>query len=256
MSVHQLQHRITSTLQRNMVVRHKGTAPCTIVYQFVAQQIGFQRTDPIAANTLHPVQSFYQINKLFACSLTEVADIHTRQHYFLATFPGCFLSLLYQRGNSRITAKPTGIRYGTISTEIVTTILHLQEITRPVSPRARWRKGLDVLRLLGFVCRDIIATYKSLRKKLDKVRLLIRTQHQIYTLNLADAHGFQLGVAPCHYDKRSRILTHQPMNGLTTLMVSHLRHRTSINQTDVSLFTLLGRLDTQLTEHFAKGGGF
>ena len=41
-AVHQLQHGIAATLQRNVVVRHEGSALGAVVDELVANQIGFQ----------------------------------------------------------------------------------------------------------------------------------------------------------------------------------------------------------------------
>ena len=133
MAMHQLQHRITTTLQRNMPVWHESSALGTIVYQFIAQQVGLHTTDTIALHTLHSIQRLYQVHKAFACRLAKVTNVHTRQHNFLGTLTDSLLGLRHQRGYRWITAEATGIRNRAIGAEIVTAVLYLQEIARPIS---------------------------------------------------------------------------------------------------------------------------
>ena len=131
-----------------MIVRHEGTALGTIVYQLVTQQIGLQRTDTVAPYALHLVQRLHQIDELLTRRLTEVADVHTRQHDFLSAFSSSLLGLFHQRRYRRVTAETAGIGNGTIGTKVVAAVLHLQEVACPVTPRTRRGKTLDVLRLL------------------------------------------------------------------------------------------------------------
>ena len=133
MTVHQFQHRIATALQRNMVMRHKSPALCTVVYQLGAQQVGFQTTDTITLNTFNGIQCLHQIDEFLACRLAEVTNVHTRQHNLLTTFAGGFLSLCHQRGNGWVTTETTGIGYRTIGTEVVAAVLNLQEIAGAIA---------------------------------------------------------------------------------------------------------------------------
>ena len=221
-AVHQLQHGIAATLQRNVVVRHEGSALGAVVDEFVANQIGFQRTDAIAADALDSIECLDEVDKVLACSLSEVTDVDTRQHNLLTTFACSLLSLCHQRGDGRIATEATGIGNGAVGTEVVTAVLYLQEVAGAIASRAGRCKGLDVLGLDGFVCRDVIATYEPIRQELDEVGLLVRAQHQVDTLNLANALWLQLGIAASDNDKGARILTNHAMNSLTTLVVGHI----------------------------------
>ena len=95
-SVHQFQYRVAAALQGNMEMRHERPALRTEGNQLVRQQIGLQRTNPIAADTLQPVERLHQVDELLACRLAEIADVHSRQHDFLASLPGCLLCLRHQ----------------------------------------------------------------------------------------------------------------------------------------------------------------
>ena len=236
-----------------MEMGHESTALSTEVDEFVAQQIGFQTADAIAANTLYLVECLHQINELLACGLSEITDIHTRQHNLFTALERCLLSLSHQRRYAGIATEPTGIGNGAVGAEIVTTILHLQEIARAIASRTTGCKTTDVLRLLRHIGSCCTAMDKSIGEKLNEVCLLVGSQHQIDTLYLAHLLRLQLGIASRHHHKSTRMLAHHAMNGLTTLMVSHLGHRTSINQTNVSLFALGCRQHPQLLKHLCKG---
>ena len=134
MTVHQFQHRVTTALQRNMEMRHKRPTLCAIGNQLIRQQIGLQRTDPITADALHSIQCLHQIDELLTRRLAEIADVHTRQHDLLTPFRCRLFSLGHQRGDRRVTRESACIWDRTIGTEIVTAVLHLQEISRPVPP--------------------------------------------------------------------------------------------------------------------------
>ena len=98
-----------------------------------------------------------------------------------------------------------------------------------------------------------VAFYKAITQKLDEVCFLVTAQHQVYTFYMCHLLRLQLGIAARHHDKGAWILAHQPVDGLPALMVSHLRHRTRIDETDVSLLTLFCRLYAHLLKHLAKG---
>ena len=159
MAVHQLQHRIAAALQRNMVMRHEGTTRCAVINEFVTQQVGLQRTDTIALNTLNSVQGLHQVHKAFACCLAKVTDVHACQHYFLAALACSLFSLCHQRGYRRITTEATSVRNRTIGAEIITAVLNLQEVARTIAARTAGRKGFDILRLLRIVSGNLIVCH-------------------------------------------------------------------------------------------------
>ena len=145
MAVHQLQNGVGATLQRDMEVRHEGAALGTIVYEFIAQQVGFQRADAVAPNRLHSVERLHQVNEPFTSRLAEVTDVDTRQHNLLASLGSGLASLRHQRLNAGVTAETAGVGNGTVSAEIVAAVLHLQEETGTIATRTAGSKRPDVL---------------------------------------------------------------------------------------------------------------
>ena len=87
---------------------------------------------------------------------------------------------------------------------------------------------------------------KPLTKILHQICLLMTTQYQIHPLNLYHRFGFQLRIAARHHHESPGVLSHHPVNSLTTLMIGHLRHRTSVDQADIRLFPLLSCAHAQL----------
>ena len=238
-----------------MEVRHKRPALRTELYQLVRQQVRLQGADPESADALHAVERLHQVNEALTSSLAEVADIHARQHDLLAPLAGSLLSLCHQRSDSRITREPARVRDSTIGTEIVAAILNLQEIASTVTTRARWRKRLDILCLLRKEAL-LPVTRPSLREILDQPSLLVRPQHEVHALDAAHVFRLQLGITTSDHHKSPGMIPHHPVDSLTTLPVGHFRHRTSIDQTDVSLLPLLRRHDTILLKHLRESRCF
>ena len=103
MTVHQLQHRVAAALQGDMEMRHKRPALRTIGNQLIRQQVRLQRTDAVTADALHRVERLHQIDKTLTRGLSEITDVHTRQHDLLTPLSHRLLSLSHQRGNRGIT---------------------------------------------------------------------------------------------------------------------------------------------------------
>ena len=237
-------------------MRHEASARMgTIVDKIVAEQIGFQTADAIPADSLHLIKGLHQINKALASRLPEVTYVHTRQYYLLATFTNSLFCLFHQRGNSRVTTETTCIGYGAIGTEIVAAILHLQEEARTVATRATGSKRLDVLRLHNIVLLRRHPTPR-VRKILYQARLLIRTQNQVHTLYLRNKLSIKLGIASGDNYKGTGMLAYHAVYSLTALMVGHVSHRASIDQTYISLLALGGRAYAECLQRFPKSRSF
>ena len=135
-AVHQLQHLIAATLQRDVEVGHEGTAPGTISYQFIIAEIRLQTRDAVTPNALHLVQSLHQVEEILVGGLSEVADVHAGEHYFLATLSCSLLRLLHEGGDGGIARVAAGEGNRAIGAIIVAAVLHLQEVARAVATRA------------------------------------------------------------------------------------------------------------------------
>ena len=95
-AVHQPQHLVAPALQRDMEMRHEGTALRTIGNQLVRQQVRLYRRNTVAAHALHLVERLHQIRKRLPRRLAEVADVHARQHNLLTPFRSRLLRLFHQ----------------------------------------------------------------------------------------------------------------------------------------------------------------
>ena len=249
MTVHQPEHLIAATLQGNMEMGHEMGTKGTIVDEFIGEQVGFKTADTITFNTLNPVECLHQVEERLTRRLPEVADVHTGEHNLLPPRFHRLFCLLHQRSNRRVAAKATGKRNGAIGAEIVTSVLYLQEETCTVASRTAGSKGCYLLGLHCIVLMERVRTrplsasthgfHPLPCQELHQLGLLIGTQHQIHTLNLAHRLGFELRIASCHYHKSTWIAACHPANGLPALMVGHLRYRTGVDETEVGFLAFL-----------------
>ncbi len=240
-TMHQLQHLIATTLQRNMEMWHKSTALRAISYQIIITQIGLQAGYSITLNSIHLVECLHQIEKTLMSCPSEVTYVNTSYHYFLSSLACRPLGLFHQRGDTWITRVAPGKGNGAISTIIVAAILYLQKITGTASSRTRRLKRTNVLSLHTVMFVQSIHTTllqscfqsKLLRPGIAEVlyqmRFLVGTQHKVYTFYLAHILRFKLRIATCHNNKRSRILAHHTVYSLTTLMIGDFCYRASVN---------------------------
>ena len=91
---------------------------------------------------------------------------------------------------------------------------------------------------------------------LNQVRLLVSTQHEVYTLYLADILRFELRITARHDNECARIVSHHPVDSLTAFMIGNFCYRAGVNQTNISFLSLFSSNDTHIFEHFAKSGSF
>ena len=179
MPVHKSQHLVASALQRYVEMWHKRTALRTEVDELIAYQVGLQTAYSVSADALHLVESAHEVDKSLTGGLTEVADVHSRQHNLLPPLCSSLLGLRHKRVDRGITTKPSGKGDCTVCAEIVATVLHLQEISRPSASRTARRKSAYILCLHRIILVKMSIDIHSpfLRQKLYKVCLLVGTQH-------------------------------------------------------------------------------
>ena len=249
-TAHQLQHIVTATLQRNMEMRHKSTRTRNIFNNLIRQQIGLDGRDTITFYTLHFIQFLHQIKKCFACRLSEIPDIHSGNNYFLSAFPGCPASLRHYVLNPSVTAASTGKRNRTIRAKIVTTILHLQEITGTVTPRTRRRKTANIFgsRRNGFSLLMLL----QISKVIHQLPFLLRTENKVYPFNIRYLFRLQLSITSGDNNKGTRMLFSQPMDGLPALFIGNLSNRTSIYNTNIGFLSFTRSTDTGFFQNSAN----
>src|SRR5574344_1918782 len=160
MTVHQFKYRITTTLKRNMKMRHESTTMTAIIYQFITEQIRLQTANPITMDTLYSIQGSYKIFKAFSCGPSEITDVHSCEDDFLSTLSGCLRSLSHEGGYSRITTETTCIRNGAIGAEIIAAILYLEEVPRTITTTATWCKRSNLLCLDSMERRCMLTALK------------------------------------------------------------------------------------------------
>ena len=95
-TVHELEHLVIATLQRDMEVRHEGTRVGTVLDELVVDEVGFQRTDAIALYALHTVEGFDQVEERLAGGLAKLSDVHACEHNLLAAFACRLFGLFHE----------------------------------------------------------------------------------------------------------------------------------------------------------------
>ena len=90
----------------------------------------------------------------------------------------------------------------------------------------------------------------------EEVFFLLGSQHDVHTFYLRHRLRFQLGIATGHHDKRTRMLFDQSVDSLTTLLVRHFGHRTSIHHTNIRFLALARRTYARFPQNFTDSRGF
>ena len=272
-AVHQLEHLIASALQRNVEMRHKGTALGTILYEIIIAEIRLQTRDAVTLDSFYLIHRLDKVDESLVGSLTEITDIHTGNDDFLTAFSSRLLTLSHKRLDAWVARIASGKWNGAIGAIIIAAVLHLQEITGTVATRARRLEGLDFLRLHAIMLMKSrsIAVLRSqssqsvflskflrpcIAEILNQVRLLVSTQHEVYTLYLADILRFELRITARHDNECARIVSHHPVDSLTAFMIGNFCYRAGVNQTNISFLPLFSSNDAHIFEHFAKSGSF
>ena len=272
-TVHQLEHLIASALQRNVEMRHKSSALGTILYEIIITEIRLQTRDAVTLDSFYLIHRLDKVDESLVGSLAEIADIHTGNDDFLTAFSSRLLTLSHKRLDARVARIASSKRNGAIGTIIVAAVLHLQEITGTVATRARRLEGLDFLRLHAIMLMKSrsITVLRSLSSQsvflskflrpciaeiLNQMRLLVSTQHEVYTLYLADILRFELRITARHDNECARIVSHHPVDSLTAFMIGNFCYRAGVNQTNISFLPLFSSNDAHIFEHFAKSGSF
>ncbi len=186
----------------------------------IGQQVGFNGGDTKPLNPFNLVKCMQQFNKSFFGSTSEITNIDTSEHNLFASLLNHLLSLLHQIGYGAVAAPPPGKGDGTERAEVVTTILHLQEITSAVIGRDRRHEGTDTMSLGGDHLSFVF--FVQIIEILHHIELLLSTQHQVDTFNLGDLLRLELCITTCHHNKCGRILLNCFSNGLSPLFICQL----------------------------------
>ena len=87
-SVHETEHCIAATLQWDMKMGHECPALGAITDKVVGDEIGLKATDTETLYAFHLIECTHEIEERLLGVLSEITNIHTGEHDFLATFCG------------------------------------------------------------------------------------------------------------------------------------------------------------------------
>ncbi len=144
---HQLEHLVAARLQRNVEVRGKvpalrGQPP----EQVVGQEVGLDASDAVTLNALHLVEGPTEVVECLARASSEVANIDSGQHDFLAALTDHLAGLFDELADVRIAASSARHRDGAVRAEVVAAVLHLEEMPCAVVGRAAGMESVDFLK--------------------------------------------------------------------------------------------------------------
>ena len=253
-AVHELEHGIGATLQRNVEMRHKGTRLGAKSDNFVGEQVGLNARYAEAFNFFYLVESAQQINELLAGVFAKVADIHTGNHDFLAALGSHFARLPHKALNGAAPASSARHRNGAIGAKIVASVLHLQPIACAATPLARWAKGVNLV--VGRYLHLLLPMAEPLLHIVGNMQFLLAAQHHIHPLNSSNFLAFELGIAPGDHHQRIGIALDEAANVLAALLIRQFRNATRVHHTHLRHIALLRRHNAALGKQCADGGGF
>ena len=95
-TVHEFEHLVIATLQRDMEVRHEGTRVGTVLDELVVDEVRLQRTDAVALDALHTVEGFDEVEECLAGGFAKLSDVHAGEHNLLAAFACSLFGLLHE----------------------------------------------------------------------------------------------------------------------------------------------------------------
>ena len=247
MAAHQAQHRVASTLQRNVEVRHKRTRAGAEVDNLIGEQVGLNRRDTVSLDSLHSIESTDKVDEALPRILAEVADVHPRNHNLLATLGSHLAGLGHKRLNRATAAASTRKRNSAIAAEVVATILYLQEIARAVATRAARAERPDILSRRNLHLR--LARSEPAVEISRNFHFLLTAKHNIHPINGSHLIFLELGIAARHHNHCIGIAVSKAAYRLAALLVGKFSNTASIHHTDVGHLTRLGTANTTLSKN-------
>ena len=89
-----------------------------------------------------------------------------------------------------------------------------------------------------------------------QLTFLLGSKHHIHPFDGRHLLGFQLRITTSYHHESTRMVLHQAMDSLTTFLVGHLGHGTSIDDTNVRFLALAHRTHSRFLQHLSDGGSF
>ena len=124
------QECVAAALQRNVEMPLEFGSGGNPVHNFWRNQVGLNGRNPVPVNAFHLIQRLEQIQKTFSGGTSKISGVYPREHHLPNLLRSYLPGLFYRFAHRNIPAPAPGIRHRAICTEVVTSILNLQETSR------------------------------------------------------------------------------------------------------------------------------
>ena len=130
---HFTQYGIASRLERDMVMWQELGSGCDPIDHFLCKKVRFDRRYPVSFDAFHIIQLPDQLEECLSCRLSEISGIDSCEHDLLDTFSRYRFCLRNDFRNRYVAAFASCVWNRAVMTFIVTSVLNLEEGTRPFS---------------------------------------------------------------------------------------------------------------------------
>ena len=95
-AVHQAEHLVASTLQRDVEMRHEAATLGHKANQVIAEQVGLYTGDAVALDALYLIKGTAKVDELLTSTFAKVANIDAGNDNLLTSLGSCPPGLLHQ----------------------------------------------------------------------------------------------------------------------------------------------------------------
>ena len=228
LSAHQFEHRVGPALQRYVEMGHEGSRRRGEINDFVGEQVGLDRGDAVALDTLYGVEGPDKSKEILACgwgeavgaALAEVADVHPGDHDLPTPFGRHGAGLTDEVGDGGRARAAAGRGYGAVGTPAVASVLNLEEVARAVAAGARGGEHPYILGGYHLPARGPVG--EPAVEVFEYEPLLVVSGHDGHAVERRGLVGFELGVAPGEDNRRGGVAAVERAHRLAALFVGLL----------------------------------
>ena len=206
-AAHGAEHGVAAALEGDVEVRLEFHGVRHEIDQRGLEQVRFNRTDAVAFNRREAsvfLKRPAEIEEGFPLSLAEVADVHPGQDDFPGPGRSSLPCLDEGGGNVRRAGTTPCEGNGAKGTEIIASVLHLEETARAVPAAHGGVKGIDIANLPALHHGRIVSGCLpgALGFQMSgQVEFFLGTKDEVHAVDVGDLLRLELGIAPNHRHK-------------------------------------------------------
>ena len=223
------------------------------VYDFIGEEVRLDGGDAVALDALHFVEGADEVEECVGPPLAEVADVHAREHDFLAALSRDVLGEGHELGNRGRAGAAARDGDGAVGAPGVASVLNLKEVAGAVTPGAGGHELAEGLGLRGHGDGSCAVPGVEIAQELE---LAVCACHYGHAWERGGLGGLELGVAACDEDGGSGPALVEGADGPPALAVGLLGDGTGVHDYDVRLFSAAvgGAYAAALEEPLDRGG--